>query len=287
MFVNEMRSLYFNKYRSFYFLLTIVKQSLFFHFQSHDHVDFAQIFAFPAARNIPLFFSKAAHSESLPTEMLIKLRRPTLDLLRLLAVQFKCDPWVFSDIESMEEIPESSNFHQLKTQMSVISGELLGELILKYAGILGPIFERYSKEPVAPPAKKRGARLVEMGNSSQWIEILEKIICKVFMSIPDGSACEFRVSGAAHFDPKRAIIETLEDEENENDTAIAYQLLKEQEKTVAAADWLRAFEAKQGIRDDAAGLARFQVAVSELEYLGFVARSNRKKGTFRKILRVQ
>ena len=83
----------------------------------------------------------------------------------------------------------------------------------------------------------------------------------------------------------------LNDSESENDTAIAYQLLKEQDaRTINAADWLNAFHAriqkKKSKVEKAVALVRFQVAISELEYLGFIDKRTRKSGTFRNILRV-
>jgi hypothetical protein len=77
------------------------------------------------------------------------------------------------------------------------------------------------------------------------------------------------------------------DEETTHDTATAYQILEEQPgRAVELSDLLEAFSAKLGIENQAIALSRVEVAISELEYLGFVDRKARRKGGLRRILRV-
>ena len=126
------------------------------------------------------------------------------------------------------------------------------------------------------------------------VNVLDQFFANAFKQISDKSPNVFHISGLGTFDPRNTLVEMLEDPESDNDTAIAYQILNEQEaKTVNVADWLNAFSAringklKKGEEEDKAiTLSRFQVSVSELEYLGFIDKRTRKPGTFRRIIRV-
>ena len=109
---------------------------------------------------------------------------------------------------------------------------------------------------------------------------------RLFIDLDPSAPNYMPVSNSATFNPRKSLNEALSDPENKSDTAIAYQILQEYEKSVSASEWMRAFQAKANIEDKALALSRFQVSVSELEYLGYTNQHSRKNAGFRHIIRV-
>jgi hypothetical protein len=289
-FVGVFRSLYFDKFRSFSFLMTILRQSLFAHFQTFRAFDFSEVFECPVADFVPSFLRKAAHSRDLPTAMIVKLRSPILSALRVLCDRFK-QPSILTEMLSFEDLGTCPGFHKLADRMAGIADAELRGSLLAAAPILRPLFGEEQSAPQEVSLKTRKGRMAAFVGQTTvrttCISIFQKIVAKAFLNVPDDSPCQFDLCDAATFDPRKAMAEMMADEDVTSDTAIAFQIIAEQTgKFVEISDLLGAFSAKMDIQNEAVSLSRVEVAISELEYLGFVDRKGRKKGSLRRILRV-
>jgi hypothetical protein len=172
----------------------------------------------------------------------------------------------------------------------IADAELRG-FLLAAAPILRPLFGEEQSAPQEVSLKTRKGRMAALIGQTTvqttCISIFQKIVAKAFLNVPDDSPCQFDLCDAATFDPRKAMAEMMADEDVTSDTAIAFQIIAEQRgKFVEISDLLGAFSAKMDIQNEAVGLSRVEVAISELEYLGFVDRKGRKKGSLRRILRV-
>ena len=287
-FIFDMKTLYFCKYRSFTYLLTLVKQSIFLHLQKHESEDFEELFERDPSVGIEHFLLKASHSRDLPTASIVKIRATIMDLYKVLAERFQTNPSFFENVEALDQVWNSPNMRQLYERLGGLSVEELKVCLMESSGILRPLFEEQRPpSPVIP--KSRRSRMMAMANQADQfstVDVLTKVICKAFDTVPDDSSCLIHLTDTARFDPRAVLKEMMSNEDNTTDTAVAYQLLQEHSKTVSSSEWMAAFSAKLGIENKALALSRFQVAVSELEYLGCIDKNTRKSGTFRKILRV-
>jgi hypothetical protein len=262
--------------------MTILRQSLLAHFQAFRAFDFSQVFECSVADFVPSFFKKVAHSRDLPTAMIVKLRRPIISALKILCDRLR-QPSILMEIFSFEDLLTSSAFHKLAT----ISDAEMKDFVLAAAPILEPLFDAEESALQGVGVKTRKGRMAALVGRTTSISIFQKIVAKVFLNLPDDSPCQFNLCDAATFDPRNAMTEMMADEVATNDTAIAFQIISEQTgRFVEIGDLLGAFSAKLDIENEAVALSRVEVAISELEYLGFVDRKGRKKGTLRRILRV-
>lgn len=71
---------------------------------------------------------------------------------------------------------------------------------------------------------------------------------------------------------------------DEKDVSLAFQILQEQGKNVAEADWFHAFTVRCGIDENSRARSRFQNAVRDLEFLGFTERQNAINTKYRRLL---
>ena len=287
-FILDLKTLYFCKYRSFSFLLTLIKQSIFLHLQKNANTDFEEILQADPSRGVERFLVKASHSRDLPTMIIVKTRAVIMDMYRTLMKRFDISSSFFENADSLDKVWNSTNMMLLYERMSSLPVEELKTCLIESSEILRPLFEEY--KPATPTvAKSRRSRMMAMANQTgqySTVDTFTKVICKAFESVPEKSPCLVHMTETAEFDPRTVLKDMLSDEENTTDTAVAYQLLQEHEKTVSSSEWMGAFTAKLGIENKAIALSRFQVAVSELEYLGCIDKNTRRTGTFRKILRV-
>ena len=140
--------------------------------------------------------------------------------------------------------------------------------------------------PILDEKQKVDRYILKQKFMENSIEAFETILSKVFRNPPKNSPNVFSLCKMAHFNPRESMKEMLTDEDSNYDTANAYQILLEQDKIVSISKWLKAFSAKIKEKNKAIALSRFQVAVSDLEYLGIIDKNSRKPGTFRRILHV-
>jgi hypothetical protein len=288
-FVGAFRSLYFDKFRSFSFLLTIIKQSLLIHFQNHSSEQFSELFECPVVDHIQSFLTKQVHTRELPSPAVVKFRQSLMTLLDLLSSKFETPP-ILLDVLRFEDIGSCRSFRLLIGRLSEISDDTVRDFIILKEPLFRPLFEGGLADE-GPRLKSRRGRFAALtgqtAGSQTCSMLLERVIAKAFLPLPEDSPCEFLLCETASFDPRRAMRTVMTDKETTHDTATVYQILEEQPgRAVELTDLLEAFSAKTGVDSQAIALSRVEVAISELEYLGFVDRKGRRKGGLRRILRV-
>ena len=302
-FVGIFKTLFFDKYKSFSYLVTILCQSLLTHYMDNDY-DFIQIYNSDPSKYIEKFSSFTFSNNPITIGCLIKIRVYAMNLVEKLFEKFEVPTNLFFGVNNMDDFWKGPNFSQLLATLRTVEKDELRNYLKENSDELNPFFkyeflsssnaknDEQSKKTVAKTRRSRQMALLGAGESTDSpIKVLDSFMKKVFRPVPEKFPNVFLLSDLASFDPRSAVIEMLNDSESENDTAIAYQLLKEQDaRTINAADWLNAFHAriqkKKSKVEKAVALIRFQVAISELEYLGFIDKRTRKSGTFRNILRV-
>lgn len=305
-FIGIFRSLYFDKYRSFSYLINVLKQSLFTHFFEHRDVDFDRIFNVNPTDFIPQFLKTYFNTTKLPFEVRIKIRVSAMNLANSLLSKFNFQDFMFQGVVNIEKVWEGPTFSKLIQNLREMDQETIKQYLIEETHELIPMFVdafsvTESDKPSTPPraVRSRHSRQMAMmgirkdADKNSPLNVLDIFFNNVFKSINQKSENIFAISEIATFDPRSTLIEMLKEDDTENDTSIAYQILEEQEsKTVNVADWFNAFSAKiKSLRNDertkkAILLSRFQVAISELEYLGFIDKRTRKPGTFRRIIHV-
>ena len=83
-FIGIIRSLYFDKYRSFSYLITIIRQSLLEHIIENSSTDFTSFFDADPSSFIPQFFKISTSTQKLPTAARIKIRTSAINLVFLI-----------------------------------------------------------------------------------------------------------------------------------------------------------------------------------------------------------
>ena len=141
-------------------------------------------------------------------------------------------------------------------------------------------------QPRTKSARLRMMQVASRSDDSELVQRFDKLMRKLFVDLDAECPNYMPIVHVAAFNPRKALSTALADPANKTDTAIAYQILQESDQSIGAAEWMRAFQAKAGIDDKAIALSRFQVAVSELEYLGYTDQRSRRNGGFRHIIRV-
>lgn len=305
-FIGIIRSLYFDKYRSFSYLITIIRQSILEHITEKHSTDFTKFFESDAQSYIPHFLKQSSSNQKMPNEARIKIRINAINLSKALLNLFEIEPFIFAGVSSFDEIYKGSNYTKLLSKIRTMDQEVFKKYLEEETHELCSMFsealikKEESPAPAITRAKSRHSRqmaILGMSNDNDKslpVNVLDSFFANAFKQINEKSPNIFKISGLGTFDPRNDLLEMLQDPKTDNDTAIAYQILNEQEaKTVNVADWLNAFSARINIKnkkvddeDKAITLSRFQVSVSELEYLGFVDKRTRKPGTFRRIIRV-
>ncbi|KAH0791152.1 hypothetical protein GPJ56_004963 [Histomonas meleagridis] len=295
-FVGELKSLYFDKYRSFSYLISLIQQTIFTYIINKDFQEVQNVFAFDETQFIDQILKRPINSKYLPTTAVIKLRVPVMDLTENLLQHFGFEHYLFTDVDSIDDFWTSSKYKNLLERMKSADENEMNEFLITKSGPLSIIFQNLSNEKPKssskpnPSRSRKGRQLALMNKVEKkqpLIDAFETIISKVFRAPSKSNTINvLHICEGASFDPRGTLNEMLLDEDSESDTAIAYQLLLEQDKVVSIANWMKAFSARVGIKDKAILLSRFQVAVSDLEYLGLIDKKTRKPGTFRRILRV-
>ena len=298
-FVGELRSLYFDKYRSFSYLVNLVQQTAFAYIENTNSKTIQDIFEFDESQFVDQLLQRPVNSKYLPTTAVIKLRVPVMDLAEKLFQHFGFEQYLFTDVDSIDEFWTSNKYKNLLERMKSADENELNDFLMTNSGPLSTIFQNLqnddqndkNKSSSRPnPVRSRKSRQLALMNQVQkkqpLVDAFETIISKVFRAPPESSPNVFRICEAASFNPRGTLNDMLLDDKSKSDTAIAYQLLLEQDKIVSIANWMKAFSARVRIKDKAILLSRFQVAVSDLEYLGLIDKKTRKPGTFRRILRV-
>ena len=288
--VGILKSIIFDRYPSFTFLFTIIRQSIFEFISSKtdeelshilDYEDFSQI------QNIHTM-------EIVPYSMIIMLRDDALRFTSQLLIEEDMNPFLFSDASNYSKICTSDIFVQLKAKLNQKGDDYLQDMLSKYGGRIRqfpePLNLSESKTSSSAP-KTKSARMRKMleatsQNDSTLVQKYHALMKKLFIDLDADCPNYMPIVHVAAFNPRKALSTALADPENKTDTAIAYQILQESERSIGAAEWMRAFQAKADIEDKAIALSRFQVAVSELEYLGYTDQRSRRNGGFRHIIRV-
>ncbi|OHS95910.1 hypothetical protein TRFO_37984 [Tritrichomonas foetus] len=299
-FIGTFRSLFFDKYHSFSYLMTILRQSILVQLIS-PKVNFFNIFECEYEKYIEKFLRISLLSNPNTISSLIKVRVLALDLAKNLLEKYNIDTHLFSGVNNFDDFWKGKAFTDLLIKLGKENQDELKTYLQENTGELKPMFvyeisQLGGNEQNQPTNLKsrRNRQMALLGNKNTGnsaTTIIDKFFRKAFNPVPEKFPNLFLLADLATFNPRNGLMEQLSDTETKNDTAIAYQLLKEQEaKTVNAADWMNAFSARVTLKkqkvDKALILCRFQVAVSELEYLGFIDKRTRKPGTFRHIIRV-
>lgn len=287
--LSKLRSIVHDRYPSFTFLFTILRQSIFEFFYERNDDELHEI----------LDFNDYSGLESLltgvpSTHMKIRLRNDMLRILSSCLIELGMSPFIFMGMDSYHSFISSETYLFLMKSLSEKGDEFLLNILKKVGGKLSTL-------PDAPPdisdtdapIKSRTERARKLVSTSY------KGICKVldmtcqclFQQFERNSINYMRVVMNATFNPRKAIKESLLDPNNKTDTAIAFKILIDGDKIIGAADWMKSFQAKLSNElgydvDKSVALSKFQVAVSELGYLGFTDQRLRKNGGFKHLYRV-
>lgn len=287
--VGILKSILFDRYPSFTFLFTIIRQSLFEYISSNDEEDLAEIMSFDDFSDV----QNIHKMDSIPYALIIKLREDALTLTSKLLINEEMNPFLFTDATNYSKICSSELFTQLRAKLAQKGDEYLEKMVAENGGrisILPPVSKPHKSTQGMPPKSKtaRMQKLLEATaqNESDLLTRYVALMQKLFIDL-DGNCLNYMpIVHVAAFNPRNALNTALADPNNKSDTAIAYQILQENDRTIGAAEWMRAFQAKTEIEDKAIALSRFQVAVSELEYLGYTDQRSRRGGGFRHLIRV-
>ena len=287
--VGILKSILFDRYPSFTFLFTIIKQSLFEFISSKSDEELAEILDYSDFSQ----FSNIHTMETVPYSMLIMLRDDALKLTSNLMIQERLNPFLFSDASNYSKICTSDNFVQLKAKLNQRGDDYFLEMISEHGGRITmlPDLPNSTKKQGKSQPKTKSARMRMMAaathsNDTELVQKYHALMSKLFVDLDEECPNYMPIIHVAAFNPRKALTSALADPNNKTDTAIAYQILQESDRSIGAAEWMRAFQAKADIEDKAIALSRFQVAVSELEYLGYTDQRSRRNGGFRHIIRV-
>ena len=296
-FIMEINDLYFDKYCSFTYLMVLIKQSLFDFVMNSNQEELNKILYFdekPCAKNI---LNGRVHSEQLPSTALIKMREKVMILTKQLFMKYNLGSTLFDQMDTFEDFWKSKKYMNLLNKIKETDDDEIYQFFISNSGYFSTLFNKFEKNDneVKNDTKPRSIRtrrgrqmalLNQVEVKKPNVNTFETILSKVFRNPPKNSPNVFSLCKMAHFNPRESMKEMLTDEDSNYDTANAYQILLEQDKIVSISKWLKAFSAKIKEKNKAIALSRFQVAVSDLEYLGIIDKNSRKPGTFRRILHV-
>ena len=272
-----------------------------------NSTDFTKFFNVDVQSYLPNFLTQVSSNQKFPNEARIKIRANAITLAKALLKLFEVEPFIFSGVSNFDELYKGTNYSKLLSKIRTMDQEVFKKYLEEETNELCTMFaEALSKKaeqpaPATTRARSRHSRQMAIlgitndNDKTLPVNVLDTFFSNAFKQINEKSPNIFKISGLGTFDPRKTLVEMLEYPKSDNDTAIAYQILNEQEaKTVNVADWLNAFSARVNIKNKKSGgeedkaitLSRFQVSVSELEYLGFIDKRTRKPGTFRRIIRV-
>ena len=272
-FIKKIKLLYFDQYSSFTLLFSIIKQSIFLYLLNNNN--------FEINNNEILNLKDYINNKIIPNNLIIKFRVQIIDLIIQLLNYFKLNPFIFSNCSNYLQLINSDLYRQLKKLINNFDLNKLNEFLLIFNDI--PEIHLNNNENIETPIKTRSKRLSKLTlveNETGLSLKLDYLLKKFFVEL-DKDYPVLNLSSHYSFNPRKVIHECLLDIDNNCDTAIAYQLLQENEKIINATDWLNSFSMKINCEDKAIALTRFQVAISELEYLGYIDKRTRKSGCFR------
>lgn len=287
--IGILKSIISDRYPSFTFLFTIIRQSIFEYISSKDEADLVNIIDFNDFSEVKNILKE----EDLPISLLIKLREDALQVSSQLLISEQLNPFLLKDATNYSYICSSELFESLKTALASKGDDYIQTAFKNYGSIIKSLPELPKKDtnPISmQPPKTKSSRMKQLmnasANSTEGVNRYSAFMQRLFIDLDPSAPNYMPVSNSATFNPRKSLNEALSDPENKSDTAIAYQILQEYEKSVSASEWMRAFQAKANIEDKALALSRFQVSVSELEYLGYTNQHSRKNAGFRHIIRV-
>lgn len=286
--IGILKSIISDRYPSFTFLFTIIRQSIFEYIVMKDEEELAQIIDFDDFSQVPNILG----DNDVPTTLLIKLREDALQISSQILITEELNPFLLKDATNYSHICSSELFESLKRVLATKNEDYIQDAFKNYGQIIKELPELPKKPETTSiqPPKTKSARMKQLmsasSNETENVSRYAAFMQKLFIDFDPSTPNYMPVVNAATFNPRKSLNDSLADPENTSDTAIAYQILQEYEKSVSASEWMRAFQAKANIEDKAVALSRFQVAVSELEYLGYTDQHSRKNGGFRHIIRV-
>lgn len=290
--IKTMKSEYFDHTKSFTLLLNYFKQSIFLHLMSLDKPIVSEIFDSDPNENIDQIMKSVAFSKNLTPSMIIKNRLPALNLTGALLKKFNISPFILDTVDSLSEVFSSQNVENLKKNINADNNQEIIDFCKMYLPEYASIFDVTPTSGDSSPkinktkqSRKNALAGIKAVDNNVADKII-KLLSKVFRALPKNCPNQFKLSPSYFFNPRKDIKEGFSNADAETDTAAAFQILNEQGKIVSASNWLMGFSTKQNITDKAVAIARFQVAVSELEYLGFADKNTRVPDSFRHIIRV-
>ena len=287
--VGVLKSILFDRYPSFTFLFTIIKQSLFEFISSKTDEELAEIMDY----NDFSQFQNLHTMEIVPYSMIIMLRDDALRLTSKLLMKVDKNPFLLTGETNYTKITSSELFGQLRSTLNNLGDDYLIQAVAENGGRITelPKGPELQDQPKLPPktrmARARQLRAAASKDDTEMVSRYIQLMNKLFIDLDPSCPNYMPIVSVAAFNPRKAITSALADPENKTDTAIAYQILQESQRTIGAAEWMREFSRRTNLEDDkAVALSRFQVAVSELEYLGYTDQRSRRNGGFRHLIRV-